>query len=120
MKESKQSKQEKYRLSDPTAKFFKPALLERFKSEGVYKPSELLKGNRTRWLRVSDLPWSRGTTYRLISEDAFLSVILQLPGSRRKIRLVDAESLDRYFLRLAEKQRQERKAAKATHPNGEP
>ena len=91
-----------YRPSDPTAKFFKP--------EGAYKPSELLKGNRTRWLRVSDLPWSRGTTYRLISEDAFLSVILQLPGSGRKIRLVDAESLDAYFLRLAERQRQERNA----------
>jgi hypothetical protein len=99
--------------SDPTAKFLKPALLERFKSEGVYKPSELLKGNRTRWLRVGDLPWSRGTTYRLISEDAFLSVILQLPGSGRKIRLVDAESLDAYFLRLAETQRRERKTKRA-------
>ena len=94
-----------YRPSDPTSKFFKP--------EGAYKPSELLKGNRTRWLRVGNLPWSRGTTYRLISEDAFLSVILQLPGSGRKIRLVDAESLDAYFLRLAEKQRQERKAKRA-------
>jgi|SRR6516164_2191907 len=48
MKESKQSKQEKYRLSDPTAKFFK--------SEGGYRPSDLLKRDRTRWLRVSDLP----------------------------------------------------------------
>jgi len=97
--------EEEYRPSDPTKKFFKP--------EGVYKPSELLKGNRTRWLRVSDLPWSRGTTYRLISEDAFLSVIFQLPGSGRRIRLVDAESLDAYFLRLAEKQRQERKTERA-------
>ena len=94
-----------YKPSDPTAKFFK--------SEGVYNPSELLKGNRTRWLRVGDLPWSRGTTYRLISEDAFLSVILQLPGSGRKIRLVDAETLDAYFLRLAEKQRRERKTKRA-------
>jgi len=84
-----------------------------FEPEGEYRPSDLLKGNRTRWLRVGNLPWSRGTTYRLISENAFLSVILQLPGSGRKIRLVDAESLDAYFLRLAEKQRQERKTKRA-------
>jgi hypothetical protein len=38
MKESKQSKQEKYRLSDPMVKFLKLVLLERFKPEGVYKP----------------------------------------------------------------------------------
>jgi hypothetical protein len=73
------------------------------------EPSELVQRNRTRWLRVGDLPWSRGTTYRLIDEDAFVSVVLQLPGSNRRVRLIDSESLDNYFLALAKKQRTARK-----------
>src|SRR5215469_394704 len=77
------------------------------------KPSpKLLRGGKTRWLRVNDLPFSRGHVYRLISEDLLFSVELKLPGSSRSVRLIDAESLDKYLLKLGHAQQQA--AAKKT------
>jgi hypothetical protein len=63
-----------------------------------------LRGGKSRWLRVNDCPFSRGHVYRLILEDILFSVELRLPGSRRSVRLIDAESLDRYLLRLGRDQ----------------
>jgi hypothetical protein len=60
---------------------------------------------KTRWLRVNELPFSRGYTYRLITDGVLFSVELKLPGSKRSVRLIDANSLDRYLLKLGRKQR---------------
>jgi hypothetical protein len=61
---------------------------------------------KTRWLRVMDMPFSRSFTYDLIDQGFLFSVELQLPGSRRSIRLIDGESLDSYLLKLGKKQRE--------------
>jgi hypothetical protein len=60
---------------------------------------------KTRWLRVNELPFSRGHVYHLIAQDLLFSVEFRLPGSRRSIRLIDAESLDAYLLKLGQQQR---------------
>jgi hypothetical protein len=74
-------------------------------------PSELLRGGHFGWLRISDMPWSRGTTYRLISDGYLLSVVIQFPGSNRKIRLINGDSLDEYLHGLARKQRASKQEA---------
>jgi hypothetical protein len=61
---------------------------------------------RSRWLRVNELPFSRGYTYRLIDDGLLFSVQLKLPGSKRSVRLIDAESLDRYLLKLGREQQE--------------
>jgi hypothetical protein len=65
------------------------------------KPSQTRK---TRWLRLTDLPFCRATSYRMIEKGLLVSISLRLPGSRRTIRLIDAESLDRYVLKLGREQ----------------
>jgi hypothetical protein len=60
----------------------------------------------TRWLRINQLPFSRSFSYKLISDDLLFSVEFKIPGSNRSIRLVDAESLDRYLLKLGQQQKQ--------------
>jgi hypothetical protein len=72
-------------------------------------PTKLPRG-RTRWLRVSEVPFSRGYTYRLITDDILFSVELKLPGSKRSVRLIDADSLDKYLLKLGRKQREAKQA----------
>jgi hypothetical protein len=76
--------------------------------------SELLKertgNNRPRWLRMDELPFSRVTGYRLIDRGDIVSVLINArPGNGRRgtkkgIRLVDADSLDAYLERLAVEQ----------------
>ena len=76
------------------------------------RPHELLRaGGKSRWLRVKDLPFSRGHTYRLIFEGILQSVELKVPGSRRAVRLIDGLSLDRYLLELGREQRQKKTGA---------
>jgi len=67
---------------------------------------KLLRGGKTRWLRVNDLPFSRGHVYHLIAQDLLFSVEVRLPGSGRSVRLIDAESLDKYLLKLGRKQQE--------------
>ncbi|MBV9674079.1 MAG: hypothetical protein JO076_14810 [Verrucomicrobia bacterium] len=76
---------------------------------------QLLRGGKSRWLRVGDLPFSRAHTYRLIAEDLLFSVEVKRPGSSRTIRLIDGDSLDQYLLKLGRRQR----AAKATKSAGD-
>jgi hypothetical protein len=52
------------------------------------------------------MPFSRGYTYQLIDEGVLFSVELKLPGSKRSVRLIDADSLDRYLLKLGREQRE--------------
>jgi hypothetical protein len=76
-----------------------------------------LAEGKTRWLRPKDMPFSRGHTYRLIAEGFLFSVELRVPGSQRSIRLIDADSLDAYLLRLDKQQQAQReKEAAAQSP----
>jgi hypothetical protein len=75
----------------------------------------LLRGSKSRWMRVSDLPFSRGHVYRLITEDILFSVELRLPGSKRPVRLIDGESLDRYLLKLGRAQAKKKALANETN-----
>jgi hypothetical protein len=70
---------------------------------GAVLPVKFPRG-KTRWLRVNDMPFSRGLTYHLITDGILFSVALKLPGSKRTVRLIDANSLDRYLLRLGREQ----------------
>jgi hypothetical protein len=70
---------------------------------------KLLRGGKSRWLRVKDLPFSRGHTYRLLFEGILQSVELRVPGSKRSVRLIDGESLDKYLLNLSREQQPGRK-----------
>jgi hypothetical protein len=74
--------------------------------------SKFFRSRKSRWLRVGDLPFSRGHVYRLILEGILFSVEMRIPGSSRSVRLVDGESLDHYLLKLGREQ-QELKRAKA-------
>jgi hypothetical protein len=68
-------------------------------------PTKFRRG-KTRWLRVNEMPFSRGYTYQLINEEILFSVELKLPGSKRSVRLIDADSLDRYLLKLGRQQQE--------------
>ena len=59
---------------------------------------------KSRWLRPSDFPFSRGHVYRLILEGILFSAELRVPGSSRSVRVIDGESLDRYLLKLGREQ----------------
>jgi hypothetical protein len=67
--------------------------------------TETLANGRPRWLRVNQLPWSRVISYRLINSGFIDSVLLRLPGSRKGLRIVDSDSLDRYLEGLAAEQK---------------
>jgi hypothetical protein len=63
------------------------------------------KGRR-RWLRVKELPFSRAVVYQLINDGLLDSCIIRpTPGSKRPIRLIDGDSLDRYLEGLVKAQR---------------
>jgi hypothetical protein len=68
-------------------------------------PPKFRRG-KTRWLRPSDCPFSRGFTYKLIAEGVLFSVELKLPGSGRSVRLIDADSLDQFLIKLGRKQQE--------------
>jgi hypothetical protein len=67
--------------------------------------------HRKRWGDVSEAPWSRAYTYRLIKRGDITSVLLLEPGRKRGRRLLDFDSVDRFLEDLA-KQQQAEKAEK--------
>ena len=67
--------------------------------------AEVSKTGRPRWLRVHQLPFSRAVSYQLINSGAIASVLLKLPNSKRGLRLVDADALDRFLEELSAKQK---------------
>lgn len=62
------------------------------------------KSGRGRWIPVSESPFSRGHTYRLINEGLIESVAVGLPGSKRVRRLIDGDALDRFLEKLMSEQ----------------
>jgi hypothetical protein len=52
------------------------------------------------WLRMSQLPIGNTLARTLISQGLLDSVLVASPGSKRGVRLVSQESLDRYFKSL--------------------
>jgi hypothetical protein len=67
--------------------------------------AETTKTSRPRWQRVHQLPFSRAVVYQLINSGAVASVLLQLPNSKKGMRLIDMDSLDRYLESLATQQK---------------
>jgi hypothetical protein len=57
---------------------------------------------------MRELPFSRVYAYRLIEAGVLSSVLLKAPGSKKPIRLVDSDSLDRHLERLAAEQKAEK------------
>ena len=55
------------------------------------------------WLRMSQMPIGATLTRRLIAEGLLDSIVVSSPGSKRGVRLVSQESLDRYFRSLLPK-----------------
>jgi hypothetical protein len=68
---------------------------------------EVSRSGQPRWIDVKDLPIARSTTYRALAEGWFDSVVIQFPGSRRKRRLIDRLSFDRWLERLMAEQKAE-------------
>jgi hypothetical protein len=68
--------------------------------------TEVTANNRLRWGRMGKLPFSRVHAYRLIEAGILSSVLLKLPGSKKSIRLVDLDSLDRYLEKLVIEQKE--------------
>jgi hypothetical protein len=63
------------------------------------------------WIRFRQAPFSENFTRKMIDAGVFVSALVCEPGSRRGIRLIQAESIDRYLRQLAEEQRKEVVAA---------
>jgi hypothetical protein len=57
------------------------------------------------WLRMEELPVRRTLARKLINEGFIDSVIVASPGSKRGVRLVSRESLDRYLRSLLAEQK---------------
>ena len=68
--------------------------------------SQTEKHTRQRWIRVNQLPFSRGYTYKLLAIGALESVLVQSPGSKKGVRLIDGDSLDRYLEKLSVEQKE--------------
>jgi len=66
--------------------------------------TETDKRGRPRWLRVNELPFSRVYVYELINRGVLSSVLLQLPHSKRGVRLIDGDSLDDLLERMGREQ----------------
>lgn len=62
------------------------------------------------WLRMSQLPVGATLARVLIAKGLIDSIVVASPGSKRGVRLVSQESLDRYFKLLHAQQEAERKA----------
>lgn len=62
--------------------------------------------NGSDWLRICELPWSKGTTYNLIRRGLLQTVRVTIEGSAdsRGIRLVSRKSLDEFLSRLSQQQ----------------
>jgi hypothetical protein len=74
---------------------------------------------RPRWLRMSDLPFSRTFAYGLMSSGHLVSVVVNRPGSDKGVRLIDANSLDAYLEKRAEDQKKAGDRSKLiTRPQG--
>jgi hypothetical protein len=56
------------------------------------------------WLRMNQLPFGATLARVLISQGHIDSVLVKSPGSRRGVRLVSQESLDRYLKSLLQQQ----------------
>jgi hypothetical protein len=61
---------------------------------------------RPKWLRMKDLLCSRTYGYEFLKTGQVLSVIFRPPGSKKGIRLIDADSFDAYLLKLAAEQKE--------------
>jgi hypothetical protein len=55
-----------------------------------------------RWLRLDELPIGKTLAFKLIKEGCIFSVLAAAPGSKRGVRLIDAESFDDYLRSLAQ------------------
>jgi hypothetical protein len=70
----------------------------------VFQPKD--RKGRRRWLRVRELPFGRKSAYQLINSGKVDScLVTTTPGSKRPIRLIDGDLLDRYLESLVEEQR---------------
>jgi hypothetical protein len=67
--------------------------------------------SKSRWLRPKDLPFSRAHVYRLIAEGFLFSVEVRIPGSKRCVRLIDGDSLDRFLTQLGREQQNKKRPA---------
>lgn len=56
------------------------------------------------WVRFRQLPFSENKARELIDQGVLVTALVQEPGSKRGIRLIEAASLDRYLKSLAEEQ----------------
>lgn len=56
------------------------------------------------WVRFRQLPFSENKARELIDQGVLVTAIIQEPGSRRGVRLIETASLDRYLRSLAEEQ----------------
>jgi hypothetical protein len=72
------------------------------------------KTGRGRWIPVSESPFSRAFTYKLLNDGLVDSVAVKLPRSRRIRRLIDGDSLDRFLERLMAEQKAAKQPEKAT------
>jgi hypothetical protein len=59
------------------------------------------------WLRMGQLPIGATLTRTLIKDGHLDSIVVASPGSKRGVRLVSQESLDRYFKSLLAQQKEE-------------
>jgi hypothetical protein len=76
--------------------------------------SETTADKRRRWLRMTELPFSRVYAYKLIDAGILTTVLLTNPGSKKGIRLIDGDSLDAYLGELAKEQADKPDLAKIT------
>jgi hypothetical protein len=63
------------------------------------------------WIRYRQLPFGKTLARTLIDRGILVSAIIQEPGSKRGVRLIEAASLDRYLRSLAEEQSKKEVAA---------
>jgi hypothetical protein len=71
------------------------------------------KTGRPRWIPVTESPFSREFTYRLIRQGLIGSVSVTLPGSKQGRRLLDSDSLDRFLESLMAEQQATKKSQEA-------
>jgi hypothetical protein len=56
------------------------------------------------WVRFRQLPFSENKARELIDQGVLVTAIIQEPGCKRGVRLIETASLDRYLRSLAESQ----------------
>lgn len=56
------------------------------------------------WIRFRQLPFSENKARDLIDQGILVTAIIQEPGSKRGVRLIETASLDRYLKLLAKEQ----------------